>query len=228
MSLCGGSYSHKTQRTAQRTDEKDLQVKREVCGCRSDCIMEESIRRSKRMRHATEDPSFYYSPATRKPKDDHVPCALQGSTNANKLQEAGSATIDLSANACSRLTKSARAALSSNEFAASEQLHEGSDGAALPDAGTHQQNGIAPHLALEDECQKAGSPQPSRDTSHDSSSSQVLMLKADSKPGTGLIRLQQHGVLAPAYAKGPPGKQTVTAAARTSRHKSKPHRSPFE
>ena len=198
------------------------------CACRSRCTMQDGVRRSKRARHATGDPSFHYSPAVRRPRDIHVPCALQGRTNAKALEQAGNTMVPV--HACSQYRKGTLAELPSNEHPAVEPLQGRLPGAALPSLAIYLQDGTthgqAP--ASHDDFQKADPPQPSRDTSLDSSSSQVSLPRRDSKPGNIPIQLQQHALPLAGSARGLENKQSITAAVRKSRHKSKPHRSPFE
>ena len=196
--------------------------------------MEESIRRSKRARHAAEDPSFHYSPAVKKPREAHGPCTLQsrGRRNVHALAKSGSAAFNLSIHAGSHPGRLAEADLmpaAKNASPAAEQSHEGRHSAASPALAFDWHDGTMAGLALDEEAEKAGSPRPSRDTSHDSSSSQLLLPKPDGKPGNGhFIHLQQRIKAAPSHAQGPMGRHISNTTGRKSRHKSKPVRSPFE
>lgn len=196
--------------------------------------MEESIRRSKRARHAAEDPSFHYSPAVKKPREAHGPCTLQsrGRTSVHALAKPGSTAFNLSMHVGRQpgnLTEAARMPAAKNATPAAEQPHEARHGAESPSLAPDWHDSTMAGLAVDEEAEKAGSPRPFRDTSHDSSSSQVLLPKPDSKLGNGHpLHLQQRIRPAPSHAKGPTGKLTTNTAGRRSRHKSKPVRSPFE
>lgn len=192
--------------------------------------MEETIRRSKRARHAAEDPSFHYSPAVKKPKEAHGPCTLQsrGRMSVHALAKSGSAAFNLSMPAGRHPGKLAEAALmptAKNASPAAEQPYEERHSTASPNLAFNWHDGTLAGLALDEEAEKAGSPRPLRDTSHDSSSSQVLLPKPDNGH---LIHLQQRVKAAPSHAKGSSGRQITNTTSRKSRHKSKPVRSPFE
>ena len=152
--------------------------------------------------------------------------------SVHALAKSGSAASNLSMHAGrdpGKLAEAASMPAAKNASPAAEQPHEQRHSTASPSLAFNWHDGTLAGPALDEEAEKAGSPRPLRDTSHDSSSSQVLLPKPNGKPDDGhLIHLQQRVKAAPSHARGFNSRQITNTTGRKSRHKSKPVRSPFE